>query len=321
MEFSRLHKARSLHIAAQLIQVAGQLSQRSIRFATFKGPSLAAAVYGDLSLRECNDIDIIVDDQQVPEAEAVLNSLSYKSIYASSAFRSTFLSYQGQIMLVGENQDLAIDLHWDFGTKHVPFPVTPAEIWCNLEELEIGGRSIPTLCRNDLALYLAGHATKEGWRCLGWVCDFAMLIQRFPDLDWAQLLDCARAKGCGRTILLGCQLAAQLLGTRVKGDLPKPIKSTEDPRLAADIIIQRLRTEFPTPGSERPFGDLDLCETRMQKGRAVGQFLITRTVGDYISMPLPSYLWGAYYVSRPFRVASKALQKAVSGSGALSSFR
>jgi hypothetical protein len=307
LAFLKLHKARSLYLAGQLRQVADRLRQRSIRFATFKGPSLAASIYGDLSLRECNDIDIIVDDHQIQEAEGVLGSLGYKSIYANPIFRKTFLAYQGQIMLVGENPCPAVDLHWDFATKHVPFPIAPEEIWSNLSEIELGGQVVPTLGRSDLALYLAGHGTKEGWRCLGWVSDFAMLIERNPDLDWARLLKRARQRGCGRSVLLGVELAALLLGTRVNDDLLKASKRTEDPRQSRDAIVQRMRTEFPTPSAERFLGDLDLCESRLQKARAFAQLLVTRTVGDYESIPLPRQAWRVYYATRPFRLAHKTL--------------
>jgi len=307
LDFLRSHKARSLFLASELIKVTEQLSQRAIRFATFKGPSLAVGLYGDLSLRECNDIDIIVDEQQVPEAEAVLASLGYKPAHGSAKFRATFLAYQRQFMLVREDPMLAIDLHWDFTATHVPFPIDPSEIWRNLEEVEIGGRAVPTLGRNDLALFLAGHGTKEGWRCLGWVCDFAMLIERCPDLDWDQLLDRARQRGCGRSLLLGCQLAAELLGVRVKGDLLEFAENISESRLTAEAILRRLGKEAPTPSSERFLGDLELCETRAQKGRVMARTLMTRTVGDYTSMPLPRSLWPIYHVTRPFRLIGKAL--------------
>ena len=78
---------------------------------------------------------------------------------------------------------------------------------------------VPTLGRANLALLLAGHGAKEGWRCLGWVGDFAMFIEKHPDLDWSNLLERAQRRGCGRSLLVGCQLAAQLLGTRVDADL------------------------------------------------------------------------------------------------------
>ena len=99
-DFLLLHKARCLLVASELIRVSDEFSQRAIPFATFKGPSLAAGLYGDLSLRECNDIDLIVDQQQVVRAEAVLGSLGYRSDLGSSGFRSAFLSYQKQFLFV-----------------------------------------------------------------------------------------------------------------------------------------------------------------------------------------------------------------------------
>ena len=308
MEFARLHKARSLFFADQLLEVADKFAERTIRFATFKGPSLAATLYGDLSRREYNDIDLIVDKERIKEAQAALAPLGYRPVYPSSAFRDAFLSYQRQSALVREDHLLAIDLHWAFTSTQVPFPVTPAEIWRNLDNIQLGGQSIPTLGQGDLALFLAGHGTKEGWRCLGWVCDFAMLIEKHPDLDWCDLLGRARQKRCGRTLLLDCQLAAQLLGTRVEGVLLKLAENDSRSRLGAEKLVQRIGDEFPASSSERTFGELELCETRAQRGKILTRLLITRTVGDYDSMPLPSYLWRAYHVTRPFRLIAKAVR-------------
>uniref|UniRef100_UPI0013D5E942 nucleotidyltransferase family protein n=2 Tax=Pseudomonadota TaxID=1224 RepID=UPI0013D5E942 len=63
----------------------------------------------------------------------------------------------------------AIDLHWDFTGVHLPFPLTPAEIWDSLETIKVGQRDVPAITGADLALLLAGHGTKERWRSLGWV--------------------------------------------------------------------------------------------------------------------------------------------------------
>jgi hypothetical protein len=309
LDFVQVHKARSLFLADQLLQVTEQLSRRNIRFATFKGPSLAVAVYGDLSLRECNDIDIIVDEQQVSEAERVLDFLGYKPVHVNAAFRNAFFSYQRQIALIRRDPILSIDLHWDFTTKHVPFPIAPEEIWGHLNNVQLAGRRVPTLGRSDLALFLAGHGTKEGWRCLGWVCDFAMLIEKHSDLDWAHLLCRARQKGCGRSFLLAFQLSAQLLQTRAEGDLLILADTSTQCRLAAEASIWRISNEFPTPSSERIFGDLELCEKWTQKVRVLTRLLIGRTVGDYNSMPLPRVLWRVYHITRPLRLVAKVVRR------------
>jgi hypothetical protein len=46
-----------------------------------KGPSLAADLYDDPALRECNDIDLIVEEQQIARAEGVLGSLGFGVIF------------------------------------------------------------------------------------------------------------------------------------------------------------------------------------------------------------------------------------------------
>ncbi len=307
LDFLRRHKARSLFVAGELIKVSDELSQRGIPFATFKGPALAAELYGDLSLREYNDIDLIVERRQVAQAESVLGSLGYRATHGSSMFRDAFVSYQRQFAFVRETPSLAVDLHWDFTASHIPFPLSPAEIWSNLEEADIGPRRVPTLGRNNLALFLAGHGAKEGWRCLGWVSDFAMFIEKHPDLNWDHLLAQAQRRRCGQSVFVGCQLAAQLLGTRVKIDLHKVAGNKGQFLLTTETVLQRVCSDLPAASLDHELGDLELCETWLRKVRAIVKLLITRTVSDYASMPLPRSLWRIYHVTRPFRLVGKVI--------------
>jgi hypothetical protein len=306
LNFLAIHKQRSLFLAGQLTRVADQLSKRAIPFATFKGPSLAAAVYRDLSLREYSDIDIIVEKKQVAATEEVLRQLGYEPIAGSRAFRRAFLAYQGQFALLKGTQ-LAVDLHWDFAAHEVPFPLSPKEIWNSLEKTDIGGRSVPTLGRSDLALFLAGHGVKEAWRCLAWVCDFAMFIEKHPDLDWAYLLARARQRESGRALLVGCHLAAKLLGIRVKGDLLEVVERNVKYQSAAETAIRQLGETRERRALEHTEGDFALCESWLQRARLVGRLLFTRTVGDYNSLPLPRSMWRVYHLTRPFRLAIKSL--------------
>jgi hypothetical protein len=304
--FLQLHKVHCLQVAGELIRVSDQLSQRAIRFATFKGASLAVGLYGDLSLREFDDIDLIVDKQQIACVEDILSSLGYRPALGSSVFREAFLSYQRQFTFVRENDaSLAIDLHWHFAGRCMPFPISSDEIWNNLDQLHIGGRVVPTLGRADLGLLLAGHGAKEGWRRLGWLGDFAMFIEKNPDLDWRTLLHRARRRASGRSLLVGWQLAAQLLGTRVDARLLELAENNIRARGAAEALMPRIRTGYPVTGSEGVFGEPKLNENWLQRVRALGSLIITRTIGDYVSMPLPRPLWRIYHLTRPFRLAYK----------------
>jgi Uncharacterised nucleotidyltransferase len=306
LDFWKVHKARSLLAVSELIRLSHELSQRTIRFATFKGPSLAAGLYGDPSLREYEDIDLIVDERRLVETESVLNTLGYRAVDGGSAFRYAFLSYQRQFAFVREMPSFAIDLHWDFVGSHVPFPIRPKEIWSNLEEVDIGGWGVPTLGKSDLALLLAGHGTKEGWRRLSWVGDLAMFIEKYPDLDWGHLLTRAQQRGCGQSLLLGARLVYELLGAAAKIDFHNVAKDRKQLAFKAKTVLHRIRNEIPA-SVDRDLLDFELCTNGFQKARALGELLFARTTGDYAAMPLPRPFWRVYHVTRPFRLASKTI--------------
>src|SRR5438874_11528490 len=70
--FLGLHNARTLLLAKELTLLDEELSKNKVRFATFKGPSLALSLYGDLCFRECNDIDLIVKQTDIAQTESIL---------------------------------------------------------------------------------------------------------------------------------------------------------------------------------------------------------------------------------------------------------
>ena len=166
--FRQHHLTRTLTLAGELHRLATALSARSIPFVSFKGPTLALALYGGLARREYNDLDVIVPVQHVDQAETVIASLGYTSLQGDRRFRRTFLASQRQYAFTRPDDGAAIDLHWDFSGAHTPFPLATTGLWDDPPLLPIGDRAIPVLSTADLALLLAGHGTKEGWTMLKW---------------------------------------------------------------------------------------------------------------------------------------------------------
>ena len=211
--FQRWHMARNLHLTRELLSIGNAFDKCGIPFATFKGATLAISLFGDISRREFNDIDLIVHEADVRDAEDVLQSCGYRAAQGSSReYREAFLAYQRQYMFKDRDSLLAIDLHWDFTHKGLPFPVRASEIWTTLDEVRISGRTIPILGPDVLAVFLAGHGTKEGWKCLGWVCDFAEFYRQHSDMNWIALWERADRKRGGRSILLGLLFGSKIAG-------------------------------------------------------------------------------------------------------------
>jgi hypothetical protein len=305
--YRRFHSARALSLSEELGRVAAAFSDKGLGFAAFKGPILAVALYGDVSRRDYTDLDILVPTSQVDEAEQLLESLGYHGADGDRAFRRAFLGYLRQCAFTHPVIDAAIDLHWDFSGIHVPFPLTPAEVWRDLDQVMIGTHAIPTVSGANLALLLAGHGTKEAWRCLGWICDFAMLLDRHPDLDWPDVHRRAKTRGCGDALLLGGAMARELLEMPVPPALGELIsRSVRVPALAA-LLARQVRAGELEQLTDGNFTDFHLCDSKLGKLKALMRLVVTPTAGDYEAMKLPQALWSAYYATRPFRLAAKAL--------------
>ena len=305
--FQRRHLVRMLALSEELCRVAEGFSAQGIAFVAFKGAALAAGLYGDPTAREYNDIDVVVPEQRMDDAEEVLAGLGYRGVHGDRPFRRAFFAYQRQFAFLREGLDTTLDLHWDFCGVHLPFPLEPAELWSALVLVRIGRCQIPTVATPHLALLLAGHGTKESWRSLGWVNDFAMLVQRHPELDWSEVHRRAAAHGCGNAVLLGCLMAEGLLGVAAPLPMRAKIDASAPVRARAASLIAQLCEGQPLPEKLADLSDIDLCDSRGDRLRAALRLAVTRTAGDYEAMPLPQSIWGAYRVIRPFRLAAKAL--------------
>lgn len=305
--FQLFHLTRVLFLTDELCRIADAFAREGLRFATFKGLALAALHHGSQPLREFDDIDLIVPPTHIAEAERLLRSLGYRGTDGETAFRDTFFGYQRQYGFVRTDPDVSVDLHWAFTSAPLPFPLDPSEIWAGLQPVSLGGRAIPTLSGADLALLLAGHGTKEGWRRLGWVCDFATCLDRNPGLDWSAIFRRARQRGCSNAVLLACTMAEALLGVAVPPALAPLLQRSDRVRALTQVACHHLREDLPATARQRDLADLDLCDAWSRKAGVILAMAFTRTEGDHAALPLPPPLWRLYHLTRPFRLAVKMM--------------
>lgn len=307
--FQHGHLLRALSVANELIQVAAAFADARIDFAAFKGPVLAMQLHGDVARREYSDIDIIVPLAEADRAERVLSDRGYLNTQGDPAFRRAFLRHQRQYAFVHDGVDAAVDLHWDFSAEGLPFPVHAADIWSALQPVTIGGVDIPSLAGEDLVLLLAGHGTKEAWRSIGWVLDFATLVERLPDLDWPRILARARRNGSACSILLAAAMAQELLDQRAAPFLAAALDHKPAILALARELAGRLRSAFPADIVRPNLEDLMLCDRLGDRILASTKIAMTPTPGDYEALPLPPALWPTYRLTRPIRLAAGALRR------------
>jgi hypothetical protein len=305
--FAQKNLQKNLFLMGELLQLLGVFQQNGIPIAAFKGPVLAELVYRDLSLREFADLDVMVRQADLRKAEDILNARGYVAQFPDRDYRSTFLSYQGQYAFCHSQTGCWVDLHWRLSSKGVAFPVQPAEVWSKLRQVTIAGRTVLTLANDDLVLFLAAHGTKEGWRRLVWVNDFAELLRKCQDINWAEILDRAHRFHSLRSLLLAINLASTLLGAPAPANVIETARANSAVRALSEKARSRMLRTTPQ-GELRVFLDSLYTHDRLRHRLwPIATLITTRTVADYQAMPLPKPVWGIYYLTRPFRFACKAV--------------
>ena len=87
-----------------------------------------------------------------------------------------------------------------------------------------------TMAPEDEFIVLAVHGGKELWWNIKWACDASAFVTAHPDLDWASIMQRARAQGCQRMVLMAIFLARSFF----EADIPDAIvaHAKADPMLA-----------------------------------------------------------------------------------------
>jgi hypothetical protein len=309
--FFKINLQNNMLFTGALLRLINSFQKHDIPVAAFKGPIIAEAIYGDLSFREFYDVDVIVQKANVCKAEHILTAFGYEADFPDRDFRSAFLSYQGQYPFRNRDTGISIDLHWQLSSKGQAFSIDSAGIWARLEQLTIVGHKLPTLARDDLALYLAAHGTKEGWRRLIWVCDFAQLLHKSQSTDWPAVFDRARQSHSSRPLLLAIFLASTLLDAPAPKELVDKAHNNSAVRSLAEKARLRMLRAAPQGELREFLANLNTHDRLTSRFWPVATLLTTRTVGDYQAMPLPKPLWFIYYLTRPFRLAGKIIGMAL----------
>src|SRR6266545_745263 len=92
--------ARSnLLLTEELLRLLDLLATHGVRAIPFKGPALAASLYGNIALRRFCDLDLLVHTNEVSKARDLLISEGYRPEFNLTRTReAAFLRYQSELL-------------------------------------------------------------------------------------------------------------------------------------------------------------------------------------------------------------------------------
>lgn len=224
-------------LAKELVALCEAFTTGEVPVIPIKGATLAVSAYGDLALRDFTDLDLLVPEGSVREAQAVLSTLGYerRSVVAE---QGALHHYDGPYQVFVKRRTLCrVDLQWVMAHQHFAFRLDRPEFWARRVAVAFENQTVPGLAPEDLLIVLCVHGAKHAWEHLKWVCDVAEFVRSHPDLDWNQIFAHASNWRCRRMLYLGLAVAHLLL------DAPLPATVLE--RLKADVEVMALAHRMP----------------------------------------------------------------------------
>jgi Uncharacterised nucleotidyltransferase len=305
---SRANTVRCLYLTADLLQILKLFREHEIPALPYKGPVLAAQAYGDVALREFDDLDIILRQGDIPKAHDVIVSLGYKAKFdwILSAGASASL-VPGEYNYRDEPRQAMVELHTEITLRH--FPVKPDLDYFigRRAPVLISDHEILTFTAEDLLPMLCIHGSKDFWERISWVADVSELIQSHPELNWDGVMRVTESLGAVRMLYTGLALAHGLL----RATLPAEILH----RVQADRTACEIASEMQQMLMTRPSQTLDAAgrlryRRRMLAGFVAGWRYVLRLAvvpaeEDWAMMRLPHALAPLYIALRPFRLLRK----------------
>lgn len=305
---ARANTARCLILTAELIQIMNRFRAAGMSAIPYKGPVVAAQAYGDVTLREFEDLDIVLRQRDMPRANEIVTSLGYRPKFpwilspgAASALVPGEYNYRE------DSRRMVLELHTERTLRHFPLPPDLDDLARRLVPVLLSGHEIRTFASEDVLVMLCIHGSKDFWERISWVADIAELIQAHPQLDWAAVSRRADSWNARRILHLGLALASGMLDAPLPDAIGAQVQSDRvAATLASEVTVRLLRRQQSAFGSAGRFS----FRRRMIEGPLAGwrysiRLAVVPAEEDWQMLRLPAPLAPLYVALRPLRLLRK----------------
>lgn len=221
-------RERNERLAKMLDYVAVLFEELSLPMLVFKGPTLATDAYGDLALRECGDLDMLVRKDDFPQVREFLVSHGFECLWDQEDS-----GRKRQLFACEFRRDgVELDIHWDLAPHWHNYAIDFEQWWAAGNALRSDLQFARKLRPEDSLEVLCMHGTRHWWERLRWICDIAELVNSGRIADWDRVEAQACQANCHRSVWLGLWLACDLLDAK----LPLEVRH----RLEQSTVVRRL---------------------------------------------------------------------------------
>lgn len=199
------------------------LADAGIESLIVKGPVLSLLAFGDLSLRQSHDIDLMLDPARVVEADRLIIQAGYRRVMPkvelSQPLFDMYRRWRGQLAYYLDSFDVILEIHWRLTSNSLLFPLDAAALRSDAQQVRIASTTFTTFSYEALFLYLCVHGSVHSWFRLKWVADIAALLCRLRPELIGRIASNAQTLGLHRPFHTALIVAHKLMVAPVPNDI------------------------------------------------------------------------------------------------------
>ncbi len=305
---------RSLRQTAALLRLLEKLEGAGVRAMPIKGPAWAESLYGDVAMRVCADLDVLVSHDQMGAAREV----ALVSGYADAAwYNERVVEWHkegwGHIEMWSKGANPYLELHWEVFVSIGCRSLRGEDLLAHATTGQLLGQEILVPSPTDSLLIDCVHGTKHEWDTVELMLGLAVRVANTSVEEWAGVLGAARRAGCRRRLVIGVAHVCEVFGLLI----PAEIQVALDRDRIARLYLRHLKPAFLDKRYQKTAWE-DLVRLLMRFCTEDSVLLSLRhatvrifTPGpeDWESYSLPARLTWLYYPLRPARLAVKWLKR------------
>jgi hypothetical protein len=310
-----------LHLLGKQLKLYHLFRDHKIPIAILKGSVLAQMAYGEISLRQAGDIDVLISRSDFQRARQLLESLGYQMMPALTETQlSSHLAAHCEIQFVRDDWLTVVDLHWALAPKNFVFKLDTDAVMSRLQRVPVAGTNIETLCTEDLILYLSMHGAKHLWRAVEWISSLGELIRAAESIAWETVIQRAEKAHATRMLALGLRLVEHVSDVELPAAVLRAVDAGESMKRIADQLGAQIFTRWgPADSTETNLYNLKIMDRKRDVIASAVRAIFVPTISDWSALNLPPSLHSLYYAYRPLRLSkiyTASLWRKLSAKGA-----
>ena len=317
-ELQRVSAQRALRQTGSLLRVLERLREAGVTAMPLKGPAWAERLYGDVTLRTWEDLDVLVPHDQVLRARKALLAEGFIDAGPFNArLASTETGGWGQIAFTAGGPGVQLEIHWEVTAGFSVSSLRPESLFARAVSMRLLDREVLTPHPVDLMLITCLNGARDRWNAVERMLGLALQVRNTDPAEWPRVLATARETGCRRRVATAVGHICRVFALPVPSDVAQA--------LARDALGRALVRSLRPDTLDRTLTGSPLRHLGLLRWRFATEDSLAAGLGhaalrffrpgpeDWRSLRLPAAMRWLYYPLRPARLGFKWVGRLLPG--------